>query len=516
MKEQKKDKFEAFMNESLSNYEEQPSELLWEQLEQNIPLPPKKDSYFNRWILLMVLLLLFGGGFWWIYNSDRNEINISLQNQDNKINTIAEEVAKIKSHLNKENKTDYHPSTEVIKEQQNSSPLKNQAIKEQKTELVISNKTILNNTFSEIKKTNTSKVKVLKSVNNSIKTVAEIDKNSESSQLNFEEKSLINENLNQQIETKELNSIDNNLKNNKQTAFEPLNKILNPTLENIPSIMGSVISKNKNTLNKIDLIELIGKERKIGFEFYFFNGAIFPKIDLASPINNFKKQNSKNFSIGLLHNIHFNKRWTLQIGLEFTERTIGTNFNKALEYGNEETLIANNQYQSISTYQVESNYGRQTITSYLLNSKMNDGSDIETGEFFSANINLLRSQKYFAIPLFFKYTFSNPYKKLQWSAKVGVIDRIYFRVNDSGTIEFQDFSHPRLKHDYTLIENIGHGNTPSTFGVEVVLGAGMEYHFNKNIGIIVEPKFKINVLETSPINPYSIGIYTGLRWTFNR
>ena len=514
MKDYKKDKFEAFIENSLSGYEENPSDLLWENLETKIPAPPEQSSNSKSWLFILVLLLFIGGGGYWLkYNSDIMEVNATLQNQEEKINSIAQEVAKINSTLgNKINTSSLAIEENTMYE------------KEEKQ---------LNSGSNKIIQTKNQKPTLHSDLNNNTKT----DNVKTDFQNNFSKKSNLNQNItqsdkiisfpnisqqsiyNKTITNKKNNIPQYNTDTKSQVVPKSLKELMTTPMENISSILGLVISENKKEedLNKIDLIDLIGKkERKIGFEFYSFYGALFPDINFESPINDFKKQNSKNFSIGLLHNIHFNKKWTLQIGLEVTERTIGSNFTKALQYGNVETLINNDQYQSNSSYQINTNYGRQIFNSYIVNNKMNDGLDIETGDYFLANINIVRTQKYFAIPLLFKYNISNPYKKLRWSAKGGIIDRIYFQENDIGEVAFQNISSARLEHNYTIVENVGHGNTATRLGVEVVLAAGMEYHFNDNLGIIIEPQFKKNILERTKINPYTIGFYSGLRWTFNK
>jgi len=494
MKDRKKDKFETFLEESLSDYSENPSDMVWKNLESKIPEPPKKSYYFLGRNFLMLSLCLFVIGYWWKSTSEISNVNLTLQNQEAKINSIVKEVEEINSNINNES-LPTNQSIEKNTEQKELELKKNQYSEKPKNENKIINSKFHNNTISTIPNFSSTIESTKKIITNSIGT-----NNTFSIKTSKKENSLV----------KTSNDFE-------QISLQPKEDLLKTSIERLPSIYEKLNLNvdNKESLNKIDLVDLIGKDNfNNGFEFYSFYGAIFPNINLQSSFQNSKKQNSKNFSIGLLYNIRANEKLSLQFGFEFTERTIGVNFNKQLQYDNTETLISNNQYRSKNTYQINSNYGNQLFISYLVTTKMNDGMDIETGEYFDTKINIIRTQRYFAIPMFFKFHFSNPYKKLQWTSKIGVLNRIFFDVNDIGEVSIHNISHPRLIHENTIVENNEHGNVASRFGVELAASAGMEYHFNKHWGIIIEPTFKINILETTPYNPFTLGIYSGLRWSF--
>ena len=482
MKDNRKDKFEDFFAQSLKTYGENPSDSVWEELETKIPKPDDKKKPFIGWLFLLVLLLLSGSGFWYQQSSKLQEVNQAIQNQEEKLNTIVKEVEAINKNLNVGNENNINSTK--------SSQHENQLLKREKS------------FDKKQKQTNYKTTKSLENIHSLIDSKNTLSQKTISSN---------NQNTLKSITT--ISGIELSNSNSLEKIITTKLQLL--ATESIPSVFGE-ISIAERKLKPIDLVDFIGPERASSLEIYNYLGTTYPNIKLEDPINIFSKQGATNIDFGLLYNIPMKERWTLQVGMGFTQRTIGTVFDKSLEYGNNETFISNNLFQSKNTYQINSNYGRQIFTSYFTNTKMNDGQDIEAGDVYSANINLIRTQQYFSIPLIVKYQISHPSRKLKWTVKAGIFDRIYFKVNDIGVVHFENISHPRLKHNNTIVEDVAYGNTATRYGFELVLGSGIEYQFHKNLTLIFDPVFKTNILERTSVTPYTVGVYSGVRWTFSK
>lgn len=481
MKDQNKDRFETFLHESLQTYGEDPSDQVWEKLEPNIPQPESKKRPFFGWFAMLAIVLLFFGGYWLKYNANMEKVQQVLHEQEVQLENISKEIEKINNDLKQQK---INNSTSQI-----TQPLKEKT--QQKTTETITVTTKQNN------------------YNNKVTASQDPIKSYTTTLSNIISNSFVLDKPKQEKPQSSVSIID---------KIEPSSEILKSKLEtltSIPSIFGD-LKTSERVLNQIDPVDIIGPPKKASFEFYNYWGTNYPDINLQSPISNFGRKDARNFDLGILYNIPLNQRWQLQIGLGYTRRSIGSNFENSFFYSDNELLINPNTFESNSTLILNSNYGRQILTNHFLNSKMNDGLDIEAGDAYSANISIVRTQEYVNVPLLIKYNWSDPYRKLKWTVKAGIIDRIYFKVNNPGEVTFSQISHPRLQHNYTEVENVGYGNTATRFGLEIALGAGVEYEFNKNFTLIFEPMFKTNIWERTPVNPYSLGIYSGVRWTFKR
>ena len=480
MKDKNKDKFETFFRESLQTYGEDPSNLVWENLEPNIPKPESKKKPFWGWFFALAMLMLFMGGYWLKYDARMKNVQQAIQEQEIQLKNISNEVEKLNNNFS-EQKINHSTIKENTSEENKSTLNK---FKKQIETAITNNK----QNISKSKKHNTFRTN--KNYNNTFTNIKE--------KANLIKK----EKLELTVSTVE------NIKTPITFLPSPLKN-----MESVPSIFG-ILKTPKRSLNPIDLIDYIGPSFKPSFEIFNYIGTTYPHIDLESPINS-KKRDAMNFDFGILYNIPINQKWELQIGLGYAKRTIGTNFTKTFFY-NSESLVNTNLYQSENTFQINSNYGRQILTNYFTNTKMNDGLDIEEGDAYSASISIVRIQEYINVPLFIKYKWSNPNERLIWTLKAGINDRIHFSVNSPGEVSYSEISHPRLQHNNSEVENFAHGNTASRFGLEIVLGAGVEYKLHKNVSFMLEPMFKTNIWERTPVNPYSLGIYSGLRCTFNR
>jgi len=103
MKDSTKDTFEEFIEKSLKDYEEDPSDFLWAELEHNIPPPPNNPFPFLGLTVFSVTILLSIVGALFYFNSKAEDVDLSLQNQDVKINEIAKEVERITNQLKTSN-----------------------------------------------------------------------------------------------------------------------------------------------------------------------------------------------------------------------------------------------------------------------------------------------------------------------------------------------------------------------------------------------------------------------------
>ena len=502
MKDSEKDKLEQFFQNSLEHYQEQPADDAWEKMERSIPPPPAAPVRFSgknkTWLglfLIIGMLFLIAVGFWG--NSQQlNEIKMSVDLQDEKIKAMASE--RLQKTIQAEEDFLRKNEDTSIKETQESEGIGK----------------LSNSIFAK---------KQLGTIGGDLLIETDFGKRDNRSTEKLSNK-FLNENINSNIDLlKEDNPTEFlNTKSESVEAVKSSQKISAEnrtfeTLDSIESLFSEAILAERKPIENFTIIGLEKELPKRGFELFGNISKIFPRQKIINSGVSFENQQNDNVDIGLLYHIPFNQNWSLQFGIGMGRTVHSSIIPKAFEYASNEVTLGDDLLQTNYYYQLENNYdGKIGVTTYFDNQKQNDGQDVLPGDYFSTEIILSRKQDYLVVPLLLKYTHGNENRRLRWTMKTGIFERIYFKKGNYNSIEIKNISSTRLSHNQTQFEIIEGVKSNRKMEMEFVLGTGIEYAPNQNFTIVLEPIFKKAITLQEQIEPATFGIYTGLRWNFTK
>jgi len=487
MKHSEKDKLEQFFQNSLESYKENPSPDLWSEMESSIPPPPSSTIPFwktygaGSFLILVIGLVVFIGFQKMQHAETLADINKTIELQDQTINKITKELDEVQNQfLEKE---------ETKKDEENLKSNKN-TISQQYIYKSEKNK---KTQFSK----NESKEEIAK------KESAKTDENI----ISNEAANILQSKTKQDFSKKEDSP-------NTITSLG-LNKI--DEVAKIPTafLLADFTENEKFDLSKEKYV--VFKEKRIrrkGVEIFGNFNKIYPTIKLKESFLDYNNPNNQEYNYGLLLSFPVGKKGAIQYGLGFGKSHRSFAVENDFVYSNSEIEIGNNRARTNYIFNFTTNYnGYVKFQTFIDNNKENDLLDIQTGDSFTAKINYIKRQKYMVFPVFYKYYFSNESKKLNWSLKMGAIQRFAYSETEVAYGNASSFSQSRLKYAYSKIISINNDKS-SRNQTELVLGTGIEYRFSKNGLLIFEPIFKQSMILEGNIRPYSFGFYTGVRWNF--
>lgn len=484
MKDSGKDKLEQFFQKSLEHYGENPSADFWSEMESKIPPPPTSaTSNWKRYGLLSLLFLTVGllsfiGFQKW--NHDRTIENISktIELQDAAINEMSKELAEVQNKFSNNNAIENSTETqlEVVKE----NPQQN-------------NYNFVQKGNTPVFPTNTNQNFLTDNFNNNIITNIDSD--------------FSKQKISDSFSKKEIKTTGNEL-----SFLPPIAEV-----ENISSLFfeAEFLKKKVLEMPKEEIIKVSKKQKeRKGLEVFGGFHKIYPTLKIQdSPLEYHNPINNES-NFGLIYSFTMNKKWAVQFGLGFGKSTRNIAVKNDFEYANTEFEITDNIARTRYDFMIQTNYnGFVGFQTFVNNYRQNDGQDIYAGDSFTAEITSTKRQKYLMIPLYLKYYIPTKSKKLNWSIKMGLIQRFAYFENEVASVNFTNFSHPRLEFSHTNIISISE-HQKREHQTELVFGTGVEYNFSKNGTLILEPTFKQSTTLEGKITPYTFGIYTGVRWNF--
>lgn len=473
MKHSDKDKFEQFFQDNLKDYKSSPSDDFWMELEDRIP-PPPKSSLFKKvggWIgVLLGIILLFSVTQWWQHKKEIAKISQTLESQEEKITSVSNDLKNTTTNKSQETTTSLPKEKEVVDFQ------KTKISSFQKTNKV--NNTPTNNIFKKNINENIKDVNVLlqaetkttKNKNNFSSKLKEVSTKSETPRI-------------AEVEIEEINSLN--------------------TLLDIP------VESKEIDKPPFLLLDFSYPKANRSFEIYRNYSWLYPKIGFKDQGIQSVSLPSRNIDMGILYGIKVTKRLMVQFGINYGKEHTGLQFRKFLNYAENETFIDNNVALTQYTYQFDTNYGKQVFDSFILNEKLNDGQDVVTNDAFYVDLQVKRIQQYLAVPVVVKYFCGNEKKRLTGNLKFGIMQKFIFIEDQIAEVDAYNISESRLNYERTDIKTI---DAPTTRNLNFILGAGLEYKLDRQLIFVVEPNIKKSIFGFDGVSPYTLGIYTGLRW----
>lgn len=474
MKHSGKDNLEQFFQNSLENYGENPSADFWSEMEGRIPLPPVTSTSFwkmNGWyfsLFLMIGMLCFISIQKWNNNRTLVDINKTIELQDQTINKISKELTDVQNKVLSELKVENQKYREIGSNDKNFQQY----------------------IYKSKKGKNTSDLSILKDSNNVITKLKS----------NFLKEKASEDYLGNKT----------NLAKNASFNLSPISVV-----ENISSLYFEAKFSDDNILElpkektiKFNKIEKGGE----GIEIFGGFHQAFPGLKNENSLLDFDKLINQESNVGLLFSFEMNKKWTFQVGLGFgNSKQTGIVKNNFL-YADSEHEVSDGVVRTKYFLEFNTNYHDLVrFESFLLNYRQNDNQDLYGGDSFLADISLTKKSKYLFFPVYVKYYLPTKYQKINWSFKMGLVQRFVYIENEPTLISLSNFSNPRLEFSHTNIFIVNE-NLKKSYHAELIFGAGVEYLLSKDCTLILEPMYKKNMTSEGSIRPHSFGIFTGVRW----
>jgi len=222
------------------------------------------------------------------------------------------------------------------------------------------------------------------------------------------------------------------------------------------------------------------------------------------------------YSGGLNIQFKAQKRFSIQAGIYYS--TMGQDMNYISVYANQLYQIAGDKTRDnyINTYEIINSAGDikfnsplvffdETATARVRNLSVSK-NDIMLSETFLDNVhaNIRQSFEYIEVPLIFRY------KVLDKTLGINILGGVGANFLVGNNV-------------YLIYDNnkdvIGKTNGVNNINYSGLLGLGLEYPIMNNLNILIEPSLKYYL---NPINsnleieshPYSLGIYTGVSYSF--
>ena len=492
MKDSGKDKFEQFFQDSLKDYNSNPSDDLWSELEHQIPPPPKSSIYkkMGGWMFLFFAIVLLSTTILWQqYENKIENINQTLKTQDQKITSITNELKG--NNLEKEN-ISTEESEESLKEigltKDISKTSKFNEIIEGKREKNIFDKIIINKT--EIEKVNAKDVGGNKNVD--LKNV----------------NTLLNSITQTSQSTQPIENFSVTTPHKEEETKTDFSTIAIPESISSLDVFLDHTDPSLDFYRDFETLNFGTPKVKNSVEFYNNNGWVLPNMTTTDFTVESTNLSNRFFDLGVLYGIRLTDRVLLQLGISYGGEQTGIQFQKTFKYAEDEVFVNNNLTQTKFVYLFTSNYRKQKIDFFILNEKQNDGDDVVANDPFTMNIQIKRRQRFFTAPVILKYFLGKKNQRLSGSLKIGFFQKVSFLENELSEVNVKDISHPRLFHNRTLVTQIGFQRTKN---LSYLLGAGVEYKLNSRSTLIIEPTFQKTIFGLDEILPYNLGVHTGLR-----
>lgn len=288
-----------------------------------------------------------------------------------------------------------------------------------------------------------------------------------------------------------------NLKKNSKSDLLILS---NPALDTLKNKRSSTVGNNaiyiKNSLVKADtkpkekhnspktalkdsITFLTNKKNNLDVLVYVsptFAGIMSKNSPLDSRLNTNPKTSEIKWSYGIYLSYNATEKWSMRFGISKTNLS----------------FITKNAPVNVADY-LNINYSKNISNTYIYN---NFG--------FSKTMAITQDISYTEIPLELKYTIST--KKIGVSSLFG----LSYLFLDKNSIFIATENGNRL--------NIGNTKNLSENTFSVNAGISIDYKFSRKIRINIEPMLKYHLIDyknySNYINPFSVGVQTGLQFSF--
>ncbi len=468
-KDSNKNNLEDFFRNSLQNYSENPSNDLWDRIEESIPAKPSRKLRPAYALLALLLLLTIGLGYeYFQFKNQMLSVNETVTKQNEELDELKDQLEAVKDQLQSTLETstppmDDEPTSEII-------------IKENQ---------------------------VISSIN---KLGAVLQSNPDLKNASIVDLGLIKEN---NVSKTDL-VISENQNNPIQFEAPPTGE---PTSLMVPSLIAtkSVAVSSTNEINLPVLAVSEKKRKEFSVELFASAYKTFPN-NASSKKNPSKVKNWKLSSdFGALFNLGVSKNWDVQIGVGYDKMVINDAVVTDLSYSRDELDPSRGIYTSYYSYTINTPSGEMEVNTALSNQRINDGRDIEEGDPFKLDLQYQDEVYYFQLPVFVRYKIGKG--KYRFTLKSGIIQK--FLLNEKIKLSAVDAGFDRLQNDMTHISSSQ--NSAATTSLDALLGAGAEFRLTANNSVHLQSIFKYSLKEIySGTKPFSIGLQLGFQHKLNR
>ena len=462
---------EDFFRNSLKDYSENPSNDLWDRIEENIPAKPSRKV--RPAYLLIALLFLLTVGFGYEYFQFKNQmlsVNETVNLQKQELDELKSELEGVKEELNTGVQS---TENEVETSAQLNDKLAENSIPKNTNDLVVSD---------QVNKASRSTSPTYQKENRIIVAASEDETNV---QLNSNQSGT--EIINSSIENETVIAL-NGLESKSIVVDYQMDRVL-PLLPVTNTKKGKAVS-----------VELYASALKT-----FPNST--KTSDSQVKVDNW--QLSSDF--GALFNLGLGSNWDVQIGVGYNRMVINDAFTTELIYARDEFDQGRDAYISSYSYSVDTPAGKMEINSSISNRKVNDGRDLEEGDPFNIELQYQDEIHYFQVPVFVRYKMGSG--KYRFTMKGGFIQK--FLLDERIKLNSANPEFDRLESDMTAI--LGDQTSASTTSVDALFGAGVEFRMSLKNSIHLQSTFSYSLQEIYPgMKPYSVGLQLGFQHQLGR
>ena len=455
---------EDFFRNSLKNYQAEPSNDLWDRIEENIPAKPSRKVRPAYILLALLLLLTIGFGYEYLqFKNQMLSVNETVVAQSQELNEL-------KSQL------------ETVKEQLNTSL--------QSTEKeAVANESELGGDLAQSSSTDSNPIKsatpiIGTNVNSNAITTADDDEKK------VDVKATDNQTVTTQIKSET---------ENFSTDFGQI--------ETIEFLAEKPVEINCSKEQKLPLLDLpVKKGKQLSLEVYSSILNTFPNSTKTDAGQSNLKGWKPSFDLGTLFNLGLNDRWDVQIGVGYSKMVITDAISTDLIYAREELDQSRGIYTSFYSYTVNTPAGDIIVNTSLANQRINDGRDVEEGDPFTLDLQYQDEIQYFQLPVYVRYKMGKG--RYRFTMKGGFIQK--FLLEEKIKLNAVNPEFDRLQNDMTQI--LGNQNSVRTTSIDALFGAGAEFRLSLKNSFHLQSTFSYSLQEIYPgMKPFSVGLQLGFQ-----
>ncbi len=501
---------DKLFQEKFKDFEVEPSEIVWQNIEERLKEKKKRRIIPFWWKLTGVAAIIFLGigvtnQYW--YSKSNLENAVVIENPSNKNS---------KGNSKKETIVPLKTEAIVLSEKSNSNPEKTFVSNENSNET--STKTSQNViSYSEKRnekknaKTSNSWVKTIQSdsqivlkttekateeINNSISTQNLNQKNEKTIVQN--EKDILKINLNEKSNIEEVSKNNSHETTPLVVKTEDKNNIKKTDSTAIATVVSNAMEELLNEKEN----NLVIKEPELNrwqitpnfAPIYFGSTSNGSPIDSTFAGNSKDYNNSLGYGLGVSYAV--NKKIKIRTGINKVSLSYKTN-NVAFYMGLESNSIENINLASESQNMIILNKTPSPVTTAINGIAV---ADFQT-ETFQGNLD--QKMGYLEIPLELTYAVID--KKIGVNI-IGGISTLFLNENEI------------LMLSSNSISNVGEANNLRKIHYSTNVGLGLKYNFLKDFQANFEPMFKYQIntftKEDGGFKPYFFGLYSGVSYTF--
>lgn len=456
---------EDFFRNSLKDYSANPSNDLWDRIEENIP--PKPSRKLRPAYILLALLFLLTLGFGYEYFQFKNQmlsVNETVTLQKQELDELKIQLDIVKEELHSSLQT---TDNEVVGDDSGTEINVQQGILKGNEFLIHSNPILTNSGSSN---------PISKVGNKSVITLTEENKN--------------------QIKTVQIDAEIGNF----SIGVEP-----EMSLDYLPT-KPMIAESEENKILPLLAVVNEKKSKALSIELYTSVLKTFPNSIKTSGSQAKVKNWQLSSDFGALFNLGLSSKWDVQIGVGYNRMVINDAFSAELIYARDELDQGRGTYISSYSYTIDTPAGEMQINSSLSNRRVNDGRDLEEGDPFNLDLQYQDEIHYFQVPVFVRYKIGHG--KYRFTLKGGFIQK--FLLAESIKLSSVNPEFDRLENDMTAI--LGDQTSASTTSVDALFGAGAEFRLSLKNSIHLQSTFSYSLQEIYPgMKPYSVGLQLGFQ-----